>query len=335
MVTIKDIARESGYSVTTVSRVLNKRRDVSPNAKKIIDEIVEKHHFVPNNNAKHLKQTKSRTIAILVKGTSNMLFANIVEEIQKMLEKTKYSSIVVYMDELDNEVFQAIQICKERKPIGIFFLGGNPDNFEELFHEVDVASVLVTNRADLLEFTNLSSVATDDVSGGKCAIEYLCDKGHRNIGIIGGDFNGSYTSAQRFKGCLEAFEENEIAFDTESDYETARFSYGSAYRAMERILARSNDLTAIFAMSDVMAIGAIRALIDHGYRVPEDMSVIGFDGTQLARYYNPKLTSVQQQYDILAKRSVEILFQLIELEILPIHEVVSFELIPGESVRTL
>ena len=90
--TIKDIAKESGYSVSTVSRVLNNRRDVSPEAKKRIDEIVAAHNFVPNNNAKHLKQMITKTILVLVKGNSNMLFASIVEEIQKTVEKTKQNT---------------------------------------------------------------------------------------------------------------------------------------------------------------------------------------------------------------------------------------------------
>ena len=95
MVTIKDIARESGYSVSTVSRVLNHRRDVSSAAKKKIEEVVAQYNFVPNNNAKHLKQSISKTIAILVKGTSNMLFADIVEEMQRMIEKTEYTAVIV------------------------------------------------------------------------------------------------------------------------------------------------------------------------------------------------------------------------------------------------
>ena len=103
MVTIKDIARESGYSISTVSRVLNHRTDVSPDAKKRIEEVVEQFHFVPNNNAKHLKQSNTKTIGILVKGISNMLFANIVEEIQKMIEKTSYTIVVSYLDEDDDE----------------------------------------------------------------------------------------------------------------------------------------------------------------------------------------------------------------------------------------
>ena len=133
MVTIKDIARESGYSISTVSRVLNHRSDVSPEAKKKIEEIVEKFHFVPNNNAKHLKQTNSKAIGVLVRGASNMMFANMVEEIQRMIEKTEYSLILHYLEQEANEVEQALQLCRERKPAGLLFLGGNPEFFKKDF----------------------------------------------------------------------------------------------------------------------------------------------------------------------------------------------------------
>ena len=116
MVTIKDIARESGYSISTVSRVLNHRNDVSPDAKKKIEEVVEKFHFVPNNNAKHLKQSNTKTIVVLVKGISNMLFSNIVEEIQQMIGRTDYTLVVSYIDEDENEVEQALQLCREQTP---------------------------------------------------------------------------------------------------------------------------------------------------------------------------------------------------------------------------
>ena len=129
MVTIKDIARESGYSVSTVSRVLNNRNDVSPDARKKIEEVVASFNFVPNNNAKHLKQNNSKAIGVLVKGISNMLFASVVEEIQRMIEKTEYTLVVSYLDEDADEVEQAILLCRERKPLGLLFLGGNPEYF--------------------------------------------------------------------------------------------------------------------------------------------------------------------------------------------------------------
>lgn len=335
MVTIKDIARESGYSVSTVSRVLNNRNDVSPDARKKIEEVVAKFNFVPNNNAKHLKQNNSKAIGVLVKGISNMLFASVVEEIQRMIEKTEYTLVVSYLDEDADEVEQAILLCRERKPLGLLFLGGNPEYFHREFSGVDVPCVLVTNRANEMHFENLSSVSTDDIAAARCAVDQLFVAGHRRIGILGGDFDKSYTSHQRFLGCEQSFSEHGAVLDVEHCYEKARFSFGSACRAMKRLIGKFPDVTAVFAMSDVMAIGAIRALRDLGYRVPEDVSVIGFDGTSLAEYYNPKLATIKQQHQTLANRSIEILFGQIELKKEPIHEIVPFEFVNGESIRVI
>lgn len=335
MLTIKDIAKESGYSVSTVSRVLNNRRDVSPEAKKRINEIVAARHFVPNNNAKHLKQNSSKAIAVLVKGTSNMLFASIVEAIQKKIEPTKYTVSITYIDEDDNEVEEAVIVCRERKPLGMLFLGGNPKSFEKAFEAVNVPCVLVTNQGQELGFENLSSVSTDDVDAAEYAIDYLIGQGHQKIGILGGDFSVSHTSKQRYLGCIKSFQRHNISFEEKKYYEKSRFSYESAYGAMKRLLEKAEDITAVFAMSDMTAIGAIRAIIDSGKRVPEDISVMGFDGITLAGYYNPKLTTIQQQYVVLAVRSVEILLQNINLNIAPVHEVVPFHLVQGESVRKM
>lgn len=335
MVTIKDIARESGYSVSTVSRVLNHRNDVSPDAKKKIDAVVAKYNFVPNNNAKHLKQNNSKAVGVLVKGISNMLFAGIVEEIQQMIEKTDYTLVVSYLDEDADEVEQARLLCRERKPLGLLFLGGNPEYFKKGFAGIDVPSVLVTNSAKTLGFSKLSSVSTDDIEAACCAVDALFDAGHVKLGVLGGDYETSHTSRQRFKGCEKSFAAHDMTFDVEHSYEKARYSFDSAYRGMGRLVKKFPDMTAVFAMSDVMAIGAIRALRDQGYRVPEDISVIGFDGTPLAEYYNPKLATIKQQYRTLAVRSVEILIGQIELKKDAVHEMVPFEFISGESIRRI
>ena len=313
MLTIKDIAKESGYSVSTVSRVLNNRRDVSPEAKKRITEIV----------------------AVLVKGTSNMLFASIVEAIQKKIEATRYTVSINYIDEDDDEVREALTVCREHKPLGMLFLGGNPKFFEKSFESVKIPCVLVTNQGELLGFDNLSSVATDDEAAAEFAIDYLIGQGHEKIGILGGDFVLSHTSKQRYLGCVRSFQKHQIPFEEEQYFEKARFSYESGYRAMKRLMKKAEDITAVFAMSDVIAIGAIRAVIDCGRQVPEDISVMGFDGITMAEYYNPKLTTIQQQYNILAVRSVEILLQNIDWNVAPVYEIIPFHLVQGESVRKI
>ncbi len=333
MITIVDIAKESGYSVSTVSRVLNNKKDVSETTKRKIMEVVEAYNFVPNNNAKHLKQGATKSIIMIVKGTSNMLFASILEEIQTLIADTEYALRVYYIDEDENEVEEAVRLCRERKPLGVLFLGGNPQFFEADFEQVTVPSVLVTNRGDMLGFENLSSIATDDAAAAKEAVDYLIRQGHRNIAIIGGDRHVSRTSKQRFSGCVASFQAQGLEFDAENYFEKGRFSFESAYKAMMRLLEKEIPLSAVFAMSDTMAVGAIRAICDYGKRVPEDISVMGFDGIALAEFYNPKIATIRQAYKQLAERSTKVLLDMIDEGLGASHEIIPFELVEGESVR--
>ena len=332
--TIVDIARESGYSVSTVSRVLNNRRDVSPAAKEKIMQIVNAYNFVPNENAKHLKQVVSKSIIVMVKGTSNMLFANIIEEIQTVVHSSDYTAAVYYLDEDEDEIDKAHRLCRERKPLGILFLGGNPESTHYEIKNIGVPCVMVTNRADEVNFSNLSSVATDDAKAAEKAVDYLIENGHTKIAEIGGDLAISQTSIHRHRGCIKSFEKHGLVMN-EAYYEKARFSFDSAYRAMTRLLEKDIEITAVFAMSDVMAIGAIRAIRDKGLSVPEDISILGFDGTMLADYYNPKIVSVRQGYKQMAIRSVEILFNMIDLNKAPTHELIPFTITEGESVKKI
>lgn len=335
MVTIKDIAKESGYAVSTVSRVLNNHPDVSGEAKEKIEEIVKLHGFVPNNNAKHLKQTVSKTICILVKGTNNSLFSTIIEKTDQLINQTDFTAMIEYLDEDLDEVKEAVKLCYERKPQGFIFLGGNPSSFEDNFANINVPSVLVTNSADELQFDNLSSVSTDDFAGAYYAITHLINNGHRKIGIIGGNLEKSQISITRYSGCLKAFEENKIVFDKNTNYQKARFSFEKAYQATKILIEKSPDITAIFAMSDVMAIGTIRALCDLNLKVPDDISVIGYDGIDLANFYNPKITTINQLKNELATQSVNLLLKLINSGGKAVHEMLPFNLISGESVKKI
>lgn len=329
--TIVDIAKEAGYSVSTVSRVLNGRRDVSQETREKIMGVVEAHRFVPNNNAKHLKQSVSQSILVLVKGTSNMLFANLIEEVQEVVGDSDYTIRIHYLDEDSNEVQEAVRICREHKPLGILFLGDNEQNFKKDFEQVKVPCVLVTGKGDGLGFKNLSSVSTDDMAAAEKAVDYLFAHGHQHIGVIGGDMVMSSPSRHRKIGCIRSFEKYGYKFD-EHYYASARFSFKSAYDAMNRLLRQDLPVTAVFAMSDVMAIGAMRAIFDAGLRVPEDISIIGFDGTLLSDYYNPKIVTIRQGYEQIARRSVEILLSMIDLNQQAVHELVPFELKNTESV---
>ena len=333
--TIKDIAKESGYAVGTVSRVLNDQPGVSEKARARIMEVVDKYQFRLNSNAKFLKQQSKDSVAIIIKGNKNMLFAGLVETLQGRIKDKGYTSLIYYINEDGNEVEQAMQICRDINPLGILFLGSNKENFREKFEYVDVPCVLVTNSAEGLGFANLSSVCISDEQASKKAVEYLIQAGHKKIVVLGGEMIHSTPAKARYEGCIAAFEEYAIQFDPEQCYESDYFTMEGGYHAMQRLLAKTDDFTAVFAMSDVTAMGAIRAICEAGKRVPDDISVIGFDGIETGQYIVPRLTTIKQPDEQIAEHVVDILLKQIDGEINAIYEEATFALIEGDSVRKI
>ncbi len=333
--TIKDLSAQTGYSVGTISRVMNNQPNVSEKARRVILKAAEESGFQLNANAKQLKQQQGSSILVVVKGISNELFSSLLEAIQSRINQTNYPLVVDYIDENDNEVRRALQLCREKKPRGVLFLGGNRKNFLEDFHNITLPCVLVTNDASGLPFENLSSVSSDDTLAARMAIEHLVNLGHRKIAVIGGDRDISYTTILRYKGCMEAFQNRDIHFNEQLDYETARFSYADGYRAATQLLMRGREFTALFAMADVMAIGAIRALRDAGKRVPEDVSVMGLDGLNIGEYTIPKLATICQAVEALAERSLALLLRNIEEKTCASYETVPVRLAWKESARRI
>ena len=177
--TIKDLAAKTGYAVATVSRVLNNHPNVSEKARTVILQAVEESGFQLNVNAKQLKQQHATSLLVMVKGIGNELFAEMVETIQSCVSQTQYPLYVDYMDEESNEVLRALQLCREKKPLGILFLGGNSQPFQADFEKINVPCVVVTNDMSHLDFPNLSSVSIDGREACRCAVDMLIGKGQR------------------------------------------------------------------------------------------------------------------------------------------------------------
>ena len=333
--TIKDLAAMTGYAVGTVSRALNDHPNVSDKARKAILQAAAEHGFQLNTNAKQLKQSSSNTILVIVKGTGNELFSEMLEYIQPLIARTRYELMVDYLDEDSNEVIRAVQLCREKKPVGILFLGGATQNFAADFDKIDIPCVEVTNDSSSLGFANLSSGTTDDREAARAAIDTLIGCGHRRIAVIGGDRKTSDVARLRYEGCMLSFREHGIAFDPETDYQSIRFSFEEGYKATKQLLENNKDYTAIFAVSDVMTIGAIRALWEAGKNVPEDVSIIGLDGLAMGRYLIPQLSTVKQDFKAIALRSVQILLDCLEEDAHARHETVPFQVLRSESIRSI
>lgn len=330
--TIKDLAEKTGYGVATISRVLNDQPNVSEKARKAILQAVEESGFQINTNAKQLK-AHATSILVIVKGTSNEMFSEMVETIQSRVAQTQYPLYVDYMDEDGNEVRRAVQLCREKKPLGILFLGGNRQNFLQDFGKIDIPCVLVTNDASDLPFPNLSSVCTDDRQAARCAMDAMVAMGHRKFAIVGGDREKSEISRLRYEGCMDSLRRNGIGFDETQGYRGVRFSCQAGFDATQQMIAEGYPFTALFAVSDVMAIGAIRALYNNGLRVPEDVSVMGFDGIPMGSFLVPQLSTVIQSVKEMALRSVELLIDRMEHGGEAEHEWVPYALCQRESTR--
>lgn len=331
---IRDIAARSGYGVGTVSRVINDQPNVSDRARKRILAVMAECGYEPNSNARYLKMRQQTPVAVFVMGVGNRLFDDIIGPLQASLAAAEEEIAVTYLDDDSHEVRAAIDYQQSRRPKGMVFLGGEPRYFAESFHEVEVPSVLVTNSAAELGFPNLSSVTIDNEAAAARAIEHLWERGHRRIGIIGGDRGGSSIAAQRLRGAERALAERGATLDYERDYEPCPFLELAGYDAAHRLLARTPDLTAIFALGDVLAFGALRAVADAGLSVPGDLSLVGFDDTSFSQFSVPRITTIRQGSELLGQRAAELLLAGMRGEPAT-HELVPFELMERESVRSI
>lgn len=338
MATIQDIARISGYSTGTVSRVINNRADVSDEARARIEQVIKEQNYQPNSNARMLRQSVSPELSVIVRGNGNIFFQSVLEQTQHCVRGRGEIANVRFIGEQDNEVEVAEQLVQQLKPKGLIFLGASANNIKEGFSAISLPSVLIASNAEGFGFDNLSSFTTDDWNAAKHAVSVLVSQGHKRIGILGGyqeyldgPRHGDVPSL-RVRGAVEELEKSGIEFDFGRDYEPCSPLAEGGYQAAKRLLTRAQDLTAIFAIKDSIALGAMRALRDMSLSVPEDISVVGFDGIIYTKYSVPRLTTIRQDVTALAEKGVGDLLMRISYEGTPVHEKVPYLFVNGESV---
>lgn len=307
--TIKDIARLAGCGVSTVSRALNGSSEISEQTRERINEVIRQYNYTPNTNARRMRQSAGKTILLIVNGSSNLFFSPLIEQMQMAAAPSGFQMAVNYIDEQEDEVSFAARLCAEQKPAGVIFLGGDMRNFRKSFSRMTVPCVLSTANAEELGFGNLSSVSVDDFDGGREAARQLFDQGHEKVGILGGDLSSYGPSGLRYGGFCSVCSERGIDVP---ESELCAYTFSSAYEAAVALFHKCKDMTAVFAMSDIIAVGAVRAFLDMGKRVPEDISVLGFDGIELSEYSNPRIATFAQPLHQISSLSVRMLVNMIE-----------------------
>lgn len=336
-ITIKDIARICGVGVSTVSRAINNHPDINQETKQMVMQVIKENNYIPNNSARNLKRQDAKAIAVLVKGISNSFFSEMIKIMEEDIKKKKYSLVLHHVDFNEDEVDVALELVKEKRLRGIIFLGGYFRHSEEKLAQLHVPFVLSTIGVLPKEYSKnfYSSVSVDDEKESYKLVDYLCKSGHRDIAIICAKTTDASIGRLRLQGYKKALRDNGIALREEliltMKPEIEDYSLENGYAVTKEFLHKKLSCTAIYAISDILAIGAGKALAEAGLRVPEDISLAGFDGVEIGKYINPSLTTIKQPVEKMAQETTDILFDVIAKQAGHQHRVFDGELVVRES----
>lgn len=340
-ITIKDIAQICGVGVSTVSRAINNHPDINPETKALITKTIKEMNYIPNNSARNLKRVDAKSIAVLVKGITNPFFSNMIKIMEEQIKKRKYSLVLHHVDFNEDEVDVALELVKEKRLRGIVFLGGYFSHAEEKLAKLHVPFVLSTigGAPETIGKHTYSSISVDDFKESYQVVDYLIKIGHRKIAILSAPFSDISIGKLRLDGYLKALSDNQIPVNEKliccMHEKHIDYSLQNGYDLTNELMKRKEEFTAVFAISDNMAIGCCKALFDAGFQVPQDYSVIGYDGIEMGQYYHPALTTMAQPIEIMALETIKLLFKVIDGQEEHQHKVFPATLTIRDSVREL
>ncbi|MEE3481784.1 MAG: LacI family DNA-binding transcriptional regulator [Lachnospiraceae bacterium] len=338
--TIKDIARLSGVGISTVSRAINDDPRINPKTKAHVMDVVQRYHYVPNDTARNLQATESNTVGILVRGMDNIFFQRMYHNFEDDFESQGYDCVTHAVDSDEVLMDTAMRLERERRLKGLIFLGGKLSPPYEPYKNLLVPLVCCTVAHDMEDpLKEFYTVSVDDEKEGFRATEYLISKGHRRIAIIAGLPGDRTVGGQRLKGYKAALKKHRISIDESliqyMDPDIQEFSAENGYQSARSLLERTHDFTALFCISDVIAFGAGRALGEAGLSIPDDVSLMGFDGMWIGEYMLPALTTMAQPLDIMTRKAADMLIAQLTGEDKPVQVTYDALLIERNSVKAL
>lgn len=288
MSSIKEIAREANVSPSTVSKALNDRFDVSESTRKKILEIANQRHYEPSAIGKSLKLKKTENIGVIFCRESkplsqNPFYSRVLEGIEGELAINNFNLVLHLLQPGRNAPLP--KMVREKQVDGIILVGVFDTDFIDKMRVLNSKIVLVDPKIPVKDF---SRVLIDSEHGGFLAAQYLVEKGHKRIGFISGSLE-RISFHKRYDGYLKALSHYRLPFD-KSLVQTGGLEDG--YKHMTTLLKMDNPPTAVFSANDINAIFAYKAVTDMGLRIPEDISIVGFDDIDMAKFSNPPLTTI-------------------------------------------
>jgi LacI family transcriptional regulator len=336
MVTIKDVSKKSGFSVTTVSKALNDYPDISQKTKDKILKLCDDMGYVPNLSARSLVNKKSYTIGVIFEeitglGLQHPLFSKILESFKNEVEKSGYD-IMFLSNSMGGNNGSYYQHCLRKQVDAVLVVCAEFDSAE--MHELydgDIPTVVI----DFM-YEDILNITSNNHLGVKQAVRYLKELGHEKIAHIHGSLQ-TYIGGIRHDYFKELMAKYDLpineAFIVNGEY----FSKEDGYNAMQKLLALKELPTAVFCASDMLAIGAIQAIQQANLSVPEDISIIGFDGIDIGQIFSPRLTTIRQDSRKMGKIAASNILTMISENNFKKNNTIMVDtyLITGETTRVL
>jgi LacI family repressor for deo operon, udp, cdd, tsx, nupC, and nupG len=318
--TVKEIAAAANVSVATVSRALQRPEIVNEATRQRIHDVVKRLGYTPNALARNLRTARTRLIVALLPDIANPFFSEVIRGIEQVAHENGYS---VLLGETQGSLVREqayADMVAARQADGIITMSPRVP-------AIPIQGRLpVVNACEYVKDAQVSSVYIDNVAAAGVAVDYLAMLGHRDIAFIAGP-PSSPISVDREQGFRLALQRAKLPAQA-ALVAAGDFSIESGERAAELLLSQGKPFSAVFCSNDEMAIGAMRALVSHGLRVPEDVSVVGFDDIRFARYTSPPLTTVAQPKNALGREAMSMMLELLnDAEVPPRKRVLSADLV--------
>jgi len=308
--TIEDIANIANVSKATISYVINEKPGVSKEVRQKVKKIIEEYNYVPNSAARGLAGEKTHFIGLVIPDISDIFYANIIRGVEKTSNKLGFFLNLLTTHAQAEREQQVIKLFNKSMVDGLIVMAYYlKDKYIDILTESGIPFVFIDYPRKNEE---IYSVLVDNESGAFEATEYLISLGHKKIAFLEGP-QAAWDSKARFEGYVKALNKHVIEFN-QNLVENGNFTKEEGYLATKRLLAKNEKFTAIFSANDQMAIGAIRALKEAGLKVPDDISIVGFDNIEASSIIEPPLTTVNQPIYEMGKKSVEVLVKLINKE---------------------
>lgn len=325
--TMKDVARLAGVSVQTVSCVVNGTGSISTRTRQRVLRAIDELNYRPDPIARSMRTRQTRLIGLLVLDITNPVHSVIAEAVESAAHANGYKVILYNVSNSPERERESLEAVAEGLVDGLVIVNSvDRERTLRFLAEEEILSVLIDCQSDF----SVPTVMVDNVRAGYVATEHLIRLGHRRIAHISGSAP-MIISQQRLEGYRRALADHGLTYERVVYLMKASWDwdFASGYRAMRELLEGDPRPTGVFAASDQMAIGAYRAIVEAGLRIPQDISVVGFDDIEAAAYATPPLTTIRQPFTDMAASAVATLLRLMDgqraeetLHILPFELVV-------------